>query len=74
MDAGCVTEPSELPNFESELLARGKLKYCGLHHAREWTSDEKRLVETAYQIRSACGKPTKDVITEPNNSEEKLKA
>ena len=74
MGAGHVTElrkrtAKELPNFESELMVRGQLKYCGLHHAREWTSGEKRLVETAYQISSARDKTTTYVATESNNSE-----
>ena len=35
MGAGEVAKPSEPPNFETELVARGKLKYYGLHNARE---------------------------------------
>ena len=34
---GQVAESSEPLHFEIELVARGKLKYCGLYNAREWT-------------------------------------
>ena len=71
---GHVAESSEPLHLEIELFAREKLKYCGLHHAREWTSDEKRLVEIDYQIGRARGTTTTDVTTESNNSEDKLKA
>ena len=34
MGAGQVAEPSDPPNFEAELVAWDKLKYCGLYNAR----------------------------------------
>ena len=71
---GQVAESSEPLHFEIELVARGKLKYCGLYSSRKWTYDENRLVEIDYQILRASGTTTTDVTTESNNSEDKLKA